>query len=71
MEIQQYWLVGILLQLKMQFLVFLRIPTCSINTLVHQPSEKLREVPSETSVKKCVTVDKPHHILAIKSIFRH
>ena len=29
----------------------------SVTSLAHQPFEKLGEVPYETSVKKCVTVD--------------
>ena len=33
-----------------------------INSLVHQPFEKLGEVPCETSVKKCVTGDVSHII---------
>ena len=31
-------------------------------TLAHQPFEKLGEVPYETSVEKCVTVDVSHII---------
>ena len=34
----------------------------NINSLEHQPFEKLGEVPCETSVKKCVTVDASHII---------
>ena len=33
-----------------------------INSLAHQPFEKLGEVPCETSIKKCVTVDVSHII---------
>ena len=33
-----------------------------IKSLAHQPFEKLGEVPYETSVKKCVTVDVSHII---------
>ena len=43
----------------------------TINSLAHQPFEKLGQIPCETSVKKCVTGRKPHHILAIKAIFLH
>ena len=31
-----------------------------INSLVHQPLEKLGEVPKEMSVKNCATVDISH-----------
>ena len=43
----------------------------ALKSLVHQPFEKLVEVPFEMSVKVCNSGCKPHHILAIKAIFSH
>ena len=46
------------------FIVFLLLDNGKhfFNSLVHQPFEKFGEVPCETSVKKCVTVDVSHII---------